>query len=734
MPAVPDRWLGRPENYVEPAPPTPRALEDLTSTWDGRQTTAWGMELKGPFRSLKVWKKSSCSEQFGFKTSSRRLPLIVAAVVLCMVLIFLWRNTDAQAAITHRYLSRLTGFGQVFSVALGGAGEVYVAGENPGTHEREVTRFSSGGVPLPFTCGAECSSYVQGDKLMGTPAGLFRGNIEAVAVNDETKELDLTVEGRPVVYVFSSTGKYEGELTGTCTNRGETPPSCPTFVAFAQPKALAFNQTTHELYVADAPNAVVDVFKPEAGGRVTYVSQFGTSVLSFPVRVAVNELTGDAYVGEEGRVDVFESAGGFLSPPWTGEDTPTKTFEGTQSVAVDPSTHHEYISGGHEVDEFAAPTAEEYVGRLTGTPTGEGGAFVTFPEVGAVAVAPASAPTTGDLYVASGTSSERVVDQFGPDVVIPNVATAAASDVRLGSVVFNGTVNPTAEGGEATCGFEYGTSTSYGKVAECAGPGSRTSPIPRGESPVPVKSEAVSGLALDRTYYYRLDATNTENGETTKGECPQDCGQFVSTGPGLHGESVTGVSATSATLQASINPNKAPENTTATSYYFQYVEAARYEAGAPDPYGAGQMTPGEAIGPAEGDLDIGREVQGLKPNTVYHYRVVVLSEVEVSAGSSEIIALYEPGQTFATEQAGTEFELPDGREWELVSPPDKHGASIYPMLHQGGVIEAAEAGGAITYVADGPVGSNPQGNRALEVSQALSGRRLGGGGGGPPQK
>jgi hypothetical protein len=66
--------------------------------------------------------------------------------------------------------------------------------------------------------------------------------------------------------------------------------------------------------------------------------------------------------------------------------------------------------------------------------------------------------------------------------------------------------------------------------------------------------------------------------------------------------------------------------------------------------------------------------------------------------------------------------LPDGRAWELVSPPDKHGAGIEPITLFGGVVQAAEDGGAITYVSTNPPVVEPPGNRAFETTQLLSSR------------
>ncbi len=76
--------------------------------------------------------------------------------------------------------------------------------------------------------------------------------------------------------------------------------------------------------------------------------------------------------------------------------------------------------------------------------------------------------------------------------------------------------------------------------------------------------------------------------------------------------------------------------------------------------------------------------------------------------------------------AASEFALPDGRSWELVSPPNKHGAGIEAAAREGSVIQAAANGSALTYVAAGPISSDAAGNRALEYSQVFAHRTSGG--------
>jgi hypothetical protein len=88
---------------------------------------------------------------------------------------------------------------------------------------------------------------------------------------------------------------------------------------------------------------------------------------------------------------------------------------------------------------------------------------------------------------------------------------------------------------------------------------------------------------------------------------------------------------------------------------------------------------------------------GLAGETVYHYRVVEVSE---PLGVAE--EFLGPERSFATQGAGA-FALPDGRQWQLVSPPVLHGAVIESLngIRQG-VVQAAANGDAITYVTNEP--------------------------------
>jgi hypothetical protein len=170
--------------------------------------------------------------------------------------------------------------------------------------------------------------------------------------------------------------------------------------------------------------------------------------------------------------------------------------------------------------------------------------------------------------------------------------------------------------------------------------------------------------------------------------------------PTVERVSLAEVTATSATFQAEVNPRGAT-----TSYHFEYGPCTTPSACAESPYEKQVPAPPEPEGTVGAPLDfegqqVGAHPQDLQPGTTYHFRAVAHNDK-----SGEGVTLGEE-KTFTT-QLVAPFELPDGRAWELVSPPDKHGARIYPILE--GDIQAAAGGSAITYVTDAPTEGEPQG-------------------------
>jgi hypothetical protein len=125
--------------------------------------------------------------------------------------------------------------------------------------------------------------------------------------------------------------------------------------------------------------------------------------------------------------------------------------------------------------------------------------------------------------------------------------------------------------------------------------------------------------------------------------------------------------------------------------------------------------PAGETGAAFGARTISAAIHGLHPGTVYHYRILATSELGSTTG---------PERTFTTGSTSS-FVLPDGRAWELVSPPEKHGSALALASAEGGVTEAAADGSGLTYLARLPFEASP-GNPVLgngrEMTQLLAAR------------
>lgn len=234
--------------------------------------------------------------------------------------------------------------------------------------------------------------------------------------------------------------------------------------------------------------------------------------------------------------------------------------------------------------------------------------------------------------------------------VVPDVVTSAPSSETSTSVTLNGTVDPDGvllkEGLEG-CRFEWGETSSYGHVAAC---NESAGQIGSGSGPVEV--HATLGVVAGRTYHFRLVAGNANdvNGHLDE---PTFGGDVAFGPPVIDSESVTEVTSGDASLQGLVDPGNA-----ATQTYIEY--------GLEDSYG--QSTQVVDLSAAEGQDSILQHLHGLTPDTTYHYRVVAENVFGTVQGEDH---------AFTTQPASSGQALPDGRAWELVTPPDKHGATLY---------------------------------------------------------
>jgi len=193
--------------------------------------------------------------------------------------------------------------------------------------------------------------------------------------------------------------------------------------------------------------------------------------------------------------------------------------------------------------------------------------------------------------------------------------------------------------------------------------------------------------------------------------------------PGVVGESVVGVSSSSVSFQASVNPRSDPGEEP-TSYWFEYVSEEQF---AREGFAGAPRTVVGSLAPVYEASVVSAHAQGLTAGTTYRYRVVAENhesrrKKEPVEGERDSNGEEVP-RTFTTQTPGG-LLLPDERAWELVSPPVKLGALLLPIRTEF-AIQAAAGGGAFTYVASAPTENAALGNTGY--TQVLSWRGAGGG-------
>jgi hypothetical protein len=443
----------------------------------------------------------------------------------------------------------------------------------------------------------------------------------------------------------------------------------------------------------------------QGGGSGSFEGFEGTPIAIGP--------TGTVYVGDRERVQEFSSSGAFE------EEITIAGGSFLHALAVDSTGDlyltdeavggvHKYSPAGVELGEPRDPGAGAFQTSIAIGPAdqlfsfdAEAEAIDAFGAGGdklSTLTEPGGGGSGGDglAYVDTAASLFVVHSEFVHVVVSPTPGTplvlpgsTQAAEILPTTATLRATLNP--EGGEETTySFQYGTSTTYGE----------TVPIPPAElSGGPFEDQAVaaviSGLSADTIYHFRVLATN-KAGKNTAG--PDQ--SFETLPPvSILSTSVGAVTSTSATLEAELDPHGL-----ATTYQFQYGLSSGYGSSAP----TAEASAGQGSGPAP----VTAIVQGLAPDTTYHYRVIARNSLGPSVG---------PDREFTT-QGALATVLPDGRGWELVSPAEKNGIPLEANGFEGGVDQAAAGGGGFAYTAKGALGSNPAGTRSFLLSQYLARR------------
>jgi DNA-binding beta-propeller fold protein YncE len=506
----------------------------------------------------------------------------------------------------------------------------------------------------------------------GAGTGQF-SHPSAVAVNSATGEVYVVDRENHRVEEFKPTLGKEGELVGE-EYVGEFPVAHPEQVAVdnctsgSKPCTEAEDPSVGDVYVVGAAKAksTVDlvVYKfSAAGAPVGAPHKFKSQVAGIAL-----DLSGSVFVRRAGGIDRFSNA--LIN---VAEGSVPVSSQSERGLAVDSKDNFylgaELLAGEFGEDEALQDMLIRLAKEYENLHPGAHMPVVTKHEASTgnlLVPALAYEPTTAVAVNAAEAPSNSVAELN--DVYVVNVGNIAGE--RVSTVAAYG---PEPEGSKVL--------DRHGKLIQRFGaPGLR-----EGDG-VAVDSRTgtvyVTAAAANAVYVFPLEPSGP---------------------PKVDGSSATAEGANQVTtLNAQVNPEGAD-----THVYFEYGTTSCVASP-----GTCTKTAVADLGTGFGDRLARVELQSLPPDA-YHYRAVA----ENAAGTVD-----GPEQTF--DIAALVSGLPDGRAWEMVSPVRKDGAEPEAITAEGGLIQAAVNGRAITYVADGPMpaGTEPEGSRSFEPTQILSTR------------
>lgn len=558
-----------------------------------------------------------------------------------------------------------------------GTGDVYVADQ----YNHRIDKFDGSGAFL-FAWGWGVNKSSPADELQtctastlcqrgyeGAGAGQFAGEgPQSVAVDNNEPLSDLSAGD---VYVedfegfrvekFDAEGKFLTAFGSRGTGNGQFE------WAFDANGILAVGPEG-DVYVGD--KARVEVFEASGAWKES-ISLAGLSVEGKVTSLAVN-AAGDVFVKDEGVASVREFAPG-------GAEMPAKFDEGSETV--------EAMALDAAGDLFVADSAGGFH-VLKFNPAGaELDSFASKAATGTRGIAYSDG--LGQLYVANIAPSEVVIvdapTSAGPWI---EAGSEAAKPGLRGAATFEANVNP--EGNDTSYHFEYVDEASF--QASGFTHASSTPSTPIGSATGDFEDHAAEASLPEKTlvpgvtYHWRLVLTDTT------GHTVDSSGHSFEEVPAAYvdGPWAADVASTSATLAAQINPLGAN-----TEYRLEWGSSPAYE----------HVYTGD-VGDGMEFVQVGGfHVQGLAPDTTYHYRLVTISQV----GTIE-----SADHTFTTQIGGQEMVLPDGRAWELVSPADKKGALVEPLYNYR-LIRASADGSAISYQASDAIGEGATGKENVNI-------------------
>jgi NHL repeat len=449
----------------------------------------------------------------------------------------------------------------------------------------------------------------------------------------------------------------EGYEPATPASFGEPGPGPGQLEA---PEGVAVNDTTGDVYVADVGNARIDEF--EADGKFLRAWGWGVRTGAAALEtctttcrkgligtepgefttgafIAVNNSgvlsNGDVYVGDPGDNTVTKfTKDGALVEPWGTKGQLKETTGGTlfstlRGVAVDSTgnlwVYDENVTEEQDnVDEFSETAAFEPAGSFN---TGRG--------------------TEPGLAVES---SENVY-------LVPGAEGVSRFASGKEKFEFTERVRAVALGPEGDILADQGQDLQL--FVPSATPGSP-----------PTLRQTFAGGGLSESHGIAAGAAAAY--ATQRAANNVLVFSFGPLRPQVQAESVSEVGSSSATFHGQVVPQGE-----ATSYFFEYGLTAGY----------GSRTPVDSAGAGTGVVSVLAGVEGLLPDTTYHFRLVASNANGERQGGDVVFSTFPQGI----------LGLPDGRGFELVSSLNNGDASV---VVNGG--RAAADGSAVSYNGQAP--------------------------------
>lgn len=385
---------------------------------------------------------------------------------------------------------------------------------------------------------------------------------------------------------------------------------------FQSPAGVAVDQSTGDVYAADAGNFRIEKFSSTGtflaawgwgvtdgtaqsevctSGCETGIQGSGAGQFSNPIAIAVDNSAGpsagDVYVADQGNtaVEKFNSSGTYLSSIAAASGDPFSTVVG---VATDP-TGNVWVSA-----PGSAANVEEFDGSATNAPITQWNAgFSFFSTSGPPFTVDANdnvyAPIFGGTHVFS--SSGTHLGNLDPS---NSNVTALSTDLAAGKVF-------SAQG--SFVAVYAATSTPPESPLTTFGQGTITSATGVGVDSASGSVYVADGSANQVDIFAAVILPDVTTGQAT------------------------GVQPTSATLNGTVNP----DGTTLTGCKVEYVDAAGYNPAAVNPYQGGGTASCSSTPSGSTPVPASAAVSGLQDGTTYDFRLDASNTNGESTGQNQ---------------------------------------------------------------------------------------------------